>query len=57
MPAVELGLADYLGIWGRRQIILRGGNRGVVAVALGNRRMSYGDLKSICLIAAGRGDG
>ena len=22
MPAIELGLADYLGVWGRRQIIL-----------------------------------
>jgi hypothetical protein len=31
MPAIELGLADYLGVWGRRQIILRGGNRGVAA--------------------------
>jgi hypothetical protein len=29
MPAIELGLADYLGVWGRRQIILRGGNHGV----------------------------
>jgi len=53
MPAIELGLADYLSVWGRRQIILRGGNRGVVAVALGNRRMSYGDLRSICLIGDG----
>ena len=32
MPAIELGLADYFGVWGRRQIILRGGNRGVVAM-------------------------
>ena len=23
MPAIELGLADYLGVWGRRQIILK----------------------------------
>jgi len=57
MPAIELGPADYLGVWGRLQIILRGGNRGVVAVTLDNRRMSYGDLRSICLIGAGRGDG
>ena len=34
MPAIELGLADYLGVWGRRQIILRGGNRGVVATSV-----------------------
>jgi hypothetical protein len=34
MPAIELGLADYLGVWGRRQIILRGGNRGDVAAAV-----------------------
>ena len=35
MPAIEQGLADYLSVWGRRQIILRGGNRGVVAMSLG----------------------
>jgi len=34
MPAVEQGLADYISIWGRRQIILRGGNRGVVATSV-----------------------
>jgi len=34
MPAIELGLADYLGVWGRCQIILRGGNRGDVAAAV-----------------------
>jgi len=31
MPADEQGLADYISAWGRRQIILRGGNRGVEA--------------------------
>ncbi len=34
MPAREQELADYISVWGRRQIILRGGNRGVVATAL-----------------------
>ena len=57
MPAIELGPADYLGVRGRRQIILRGGNRGVVAVTFDECRVSYGDLKSFCLICAGRGDG
>ena len=57
MPAIELGLADYLGVWGRRQIILRGGNRGVEADVAGSFALSYGDLKSICLIGSGRGDG
>jgi len=57
MPACEQGLADCLGVWGRRRIILRGGNRGVVAVSLDKCRVSYGDLKSFCLICAGRGDG
>ena len=57
MPAIELGLADYLGVWGRRQIILRGGNRGVEADIAGSFALSYGDLKSICLICSGRGDG
>jgi len=56
MPAIELGLADYLGVWGRRQIILRGGNRGVEADVAGSFPLSYGDLKSICLICSGRGD-
>ena len=57
MPAIELGLADYLGVWGRRRIILRGGNRGDVAVAFDKCRVSYGDLKSICLICSDRNDG
>ena len=57
MPAIELGLADYLGVRGRRQIILRGGNRGVVAAAVDACRVSYGDLKSGGLICAGCGDG
>ena len=57
MPAIELGLADYLGVWGRRQIILRGGNRGVEADVVGSFALSYGDLKSICLIGSGRSDG
>ena len=52
-----MGLADYLGVWGRRQIILRGGNRGVEADVAGSFALSYGDLKSICLIGSGRGDG
>ncbi len=29
MPANEQGLTDYINAWGRRQIILRGGKRGV----------------------------
>ena len=57
MPAIELGLADYLGVWGRRQIILRGGNRGVEADVAGPFPLSYGDLKSSGLISAGCGDG
>jgi hypothetical protein len=57
MPAIELGLADYLGVRGRRQIILRGGIRGVVAAAVVACRVSYGDLKSGGLICAGCGDG
>ena len=57
MPAIELGFADYLGVWGRRQIILRGGNRGVEADVAESFPLSYGDLKSICLIGSGRGDG
>ena len=31
MPADEQGLSDCIIAWGRRQIILRGGNRGVEA--------------------------
>ena len=34
MPAIEKGLADQISVWGRRQIILRGGNRGVVATSV-----------------------
>ena len=34
MPANEQRLADWISVWGRRQIILRGGNRGVVAAAV-----------------------
>ena len=34
MPAREQELADSISIWGRLQIILRGGNREVVATAL-----------------------
>ena len=56
MPACEQGLADCLGIRGRRRIILRGGNRGDVAVAFDKCRVSYGDLKSICLICSDRND-
>jgi len=53
MPEWRLVLRIIRCLPGRLQIILRGGNRGVVAVALGNRRMSYGDLRSICLIGDG----
>ena len=57
MPAIGLGPADYLGVWGRRQIILRGGNRGVEADVAGPFALSYGDLKSICLVCSGHSDG
>ena len=57
MPAIELGLADYLSVWGRRQIILRGGNRGVEADVAGSFPLSYGDLKSVCWVSSGRGGG
>ena len=57
MPAIELGLAEYLGVWGRRQIILRGGNRGVEADVAGSFPLSYGDSKSSDLISAGYGGG
>jgi len=57
MPAIELRLADYLGVCGRRQIILRGGNRGVEADVAGPFALSYGDLKSICLVCSGHSDG
>jgi hypothetical protein len=33
MPANEQTLADQISVWGRHQIILRGGNGGVVAAA------------------------
>jgi len=35
MPADEQRLADYISVWGRRRIILRGGNREVVAAVVG----------------------
>jgi len=57
MPAREQRLADYINVWGRRRIILRGGNRGVEADLAGSFPLSYGDLKSICLIGSGRVDG
>jgi hypothetical protein len=34
MPAVEQRLTDHISVWGRRRIILRGGNRGVAAVVV-----------------------
>jgi hypothetical protein len=46
MPADEQGLADCIIAWGRRQIILRGGNRGVEADVVEWFSLSYGDLKS-----------
>jgi len=57
MPANELRLADYIDAWGRRQIILRGGNRGVEATVAVWFQLCYGDLKSICLICSGRSSG
>ena len=57
MPANEQRLADYLRVWGRRQIILRGGNRGVEADGAGWFSLSYGDLKSLCLLCSDRNDG
>jgi hypothetical protein len=33
-PAIELGLAAWTDVQGRRWIILRGGNRGVVATSV-----------------------
>ena len=56
MPASEQRLADYLGVWGRRQIILRGGNRGVEAAVAESCPLSYGDLKSFCLLCSDRND-
>ena len=49
MPAVEQRLADCIDVWGRRRIMLRGGNRGVAADVSGLFRMSYGDLKCVRL--------
>jgi hypothetical protein len=57
MPADEQGLADCIIAWGRRRIILRGGNRGVEADVAGWFQLSYGDLKSICLSSSGGGSG
>jgi hypothetical protein len=34
MPTGEERLADYISVGGRRQIILRGGNRGVVVTSV-----------------------
>jgi hypothetical protein len=34
MPAREKRLADHISVWGRRRIILRGGNREVAAVVV-----------------------
>jgi len=48
MPAGEERLADYISVGGRRQIILRGGNRGVEAAVARWFQLSYGDLKSRC---------
>ena len=56
MPANERRLADQISVWGRRQIILRGGNRGVEAVVARSFPLSYGDLKSRCLICSDRND-
>ena len=57
MPAHEQRLADHISVWGRRQIILRGGNRGVEADVAGSFPLSYGDSKSSDLISAGYGGG
>ena len=56
MPASEQRLADYLGVWGRCQIILRGGNRGVEAHGVELFYVSYGDLKSLCLLCSDHND-
>jgi hypothetical protein len=57
MPANEQGLADHISIWGRRRIILRGGNRGVAAAAVDECRVSYGDLKNRCSGGSPHGEG
>jgi hypothetical protein len=46
MPASEQRLSDCIIVWGRRQIILRGGNRGVEAAVAESFSLGYGDLKS-----------
>jgi len=46
MPADEQGLSDCIIVWGRRQIILRGGNRGIEAAVVELFSLSYGDLKN-----------
>jgi hypothetical protein len=56
MPADEQDLSDCIIVWGRRQIILRGGNRGVEAVVAGWFLLSYGDLKSSSLDSSPDGD-
>ena len=56
MPAIEQRPADLISVRGRRQIILRGGNRGVEADGAGAFPLSYGDLKSICLLCSDRND-
>ncbi len=57
MPADEQGLVDCIIVWGRRQIILRGGNRGVEADVAEWFQLSYGDLNSMCLGSSGGGNG
>jgi hypothetical protein len=57
MPAIEQGLAAWTDVQGRRWIILRGGNRGVVAAAVESCRLSYGDLKSSFLDSSPSNDG
>jgi hypothetical protein len=57
MPAGEQDLADCIIAWGRRQIILRGGNRGVEADVAGWFQLSYGDSKSSYSGCSPHGDG
>ena len=42
MPASEQRLSDDIIVWGRRQIILRGGNRGVDAAVIGLLPLLWG---------------
>ena len=42
MPANKQRLADYHSVWGRRRIILRGGNRGVDAAVIGLLPLLWG---------------